>query len=329
VALSLLAACSRERSPAQAELPSVRVTAAAVQAAPVAQRVELTGTVRPVQRAVLAAKLMGSISDMPLVLGQSVAQGDLLVRLNAAEVAARVTQAQAGLDQARRELARERALLPKGASTADMVRGLEERLAGAEGAVREAEALLAYAEIRAPFAGVVARKLVTAGDLAVPGLPLLELEGTVDFEVEVPVPESLAEGLVAGTLVPLSSSTGVVLGEARLKEISSTADTQSRSVLAKLAVPASVRVRSGQFVRVSVPGASVRVLSVPSSAVSVLGQMERVFVVEKGRAVMRLVKTGAAHGLSVEISSGLAGGDRVITTPSEALRDGQPVEVTP
>lgn len=327
--LVLLTACSRESKPVQTELPSVRVTASAVSAAPVAQRVELTGTVRPVQRAVLAAKLMGSISEMPVVLGQHVGQGDLLVRLNAAEVAARVTQAQAGLDQAHRELARERALLPKGASTADLVRGLEERLAGAEGVLREAQALLAYAELRAPFTGVIARKLVTAGDLASPGMPLLELEGTGEFEVEVAIPESLAEGLASGSLVPLSSSTGVSIGDARVKEISSTADTQARSVLAKLAVPASVKVRSGQFVRVSVPGGSVRLITVPSSAVSVLGQMERVFVVENGRAVMRLVKTGGLHGRSIEISAGLSENERVITTPSATLRDGQPVEVTP
>jgi RND family efflux transporter MFP subunit len=189
--------------------------------------------------------------------------------------------------------------------------------------------LLAYAELRAPFAGVVARKLVTAGDLAAPGIPLLELEGTSEFEVEVAIPESLTEGLAEGLRVPLSGSTGVSLGEARVKELSSTADTQARSVLAKLEVPASVKVRSGQFVRVSVPAGSVRLLSVPTSAVAVLGQMERVFVVENGRAVMRLVKTGAVHGQSIEISSGLSENERVIVSPAATLRDGQPVEVTP
>jgi len=98
----------------------------------------------------------------------------------------------------------------------------------------------------------------------------------------------------------------------------------------KIAVPAGAPVRSGQFVRVQIPGSSLRTLLVPASAVSVSGQMERVFVAgDRNRAVLRLVKTGALRGDQLEVLSGLSAGERVVAAPSATLRDGQPLEVQP
>ncbi|MBI5382430.1 MAG: efflux RND transporter periplasmic adaptor subunit [Opitutae bacterium] len=331
LALALLAGCAKHSDStarAGANLPSAKVRVAAVRTESLAVRTELTGSVRPVQRAVLAAKIMGAVSELPVALGQAVNAGDLLVRLTAAEIGARVAQAQAGLSQVQRDLARERELLPKGASTADLVKNLEDRLAQAQALVREAEAMRDYTALRAPFAGVVARKFVTAGDLAAPGQPLVEIEGTDAFEIELGIPDSLAAGLAANsTLAVAVPATGVAF-EAALRELSSASDAQARSVTAKLTVPAGAKVRSGQFVRVTVPGAAAPALLVPATAVSRLGQMERVFAVREGAAELRLVKTGATHGDRVEILAGLSAGDRIVAVPA-SLRDGQPVEVLP
>jgi multidrug efflux pump subunit AcrA (membrane-fusion protein) len=310
-ALGLLAGCGRRESAVAvaASLPPARVHVAAVHLEEVPLLVEVAGTVRPVQRATLAAKVMGAIEELPVVLGQRVKAGDLLVKISAGEISARVLQAQAQLNQARRDLDRERYLLAKGASTPDMVKSLEDRFAMTGAMVREAEVMLGYATVRAPFDGVVARKLANAGDLAAPGQPLLEVEGTGDFQVDVP-----AAGIsFTGTLV----------------EVSSAADGFTRTVLAKISVPAGTSVGSGQYARVQAPGAPVRALLAPAAAVSQVGQLERVFVARDGRAVLRLVKTGATRGDRVEILSGLADGDPVVVNPPVGLREGQPLAPTP
>jgi RND family efflux transporter MFP subunit len=331
--LALLAGCAKHpasESAAAAALPPAKVRLATVRAETVAPLTEVTGTVRPVQRAQLAAKVMGAIEEFPVALGQRVRAGDLLVKISAGEINARLAQAQSQLNAARRDLDRERDLLAKGASTADLVRGLEDRFAGAQAMVREAEVMLGYATIRAPFAGVVARKLAHAGDLAAPGLPLLELEGTADFQVEAAVPDSLAAKLAPGAAFAVEiPATGTAFTGA-LAELSSAADAQARSVLAKIAVPAAVTVRSGEFARVLVPGAPERALLAPAAAVSTFGQMERVFVAgADNRAVLRLVKTGAGRGDRVEILAGLDDGERLVVSPPAGLREGQPLEVTP
>jgi RND family efflux transporter MFP subunit len=333
LALALVAGCGRHATPesdSTSTLPAAKVRVVVVRAENLPSMTEVTGTVRPVQRAQLAAKLMGTIEEMPVTLGQRVRRGDLLVKIAAGEINARVTQAQSQLNAARRDLDRERELLAKDASTADLVRGLEDRFTAAEAMVREAETMLGYAAIRAPFDGVIARKLADAGDLASPGLPLLEIEGAAGFEVEAGVPDSLASALAVGQSLPIEIPAAGVTVSGRLAEISSAADAGARTVAVKIALDPHEAVRSGQFVRVRIPGAAVRALLAPVPAVARAGQMERVFVAATGdRAVLRLVKTGARHGERVEILSGLDDGERVIVDAPAGLREGQPLETQP
>jgi RND family efflux transporter MFP subunit len=327
--LVLAAGCARHETVAQtASLPSVRVRVAMVQAADVPRLTEVTGTIQPVRRAVLAAKVMGAITELPVTLGQRVRANDTLLKIFSAEANAKLARARAEFNVARRDLERERALQAKGASTAETVRTLEDRFTGSEAMVHEAEAQLSYTEIRAPFDGVIARKLVNAGDLANPGQPLLEVEETQNFEVDACIPDSFAATLTPGTA--FSVEAGGIPFTGTLREISSTADAATRSIGVKIAVPAGTAVRSGQFTRVQVPGPTIRTLLVPAAAVSISGQMERVFVVgADNRAVLRLVKTGATRNERIEILAGLVENERVVHAPPAGLREGQPLEVQP
>lgn len=325
-----ISGCAKSHPPAATALPAVAVHVAPVTAEDLPVLTAVTGTVRPLQRAVVAAKVMGAIEQLPVTLGQHVAAGDLLARLAATDLAARVTQAQTTLAQARRDLDRDTRLATGGAATEDAVRISADRVALAEAALREAETTLGYATLRAPFAGVVTRRLAYAGDLASPGQPLLEIEGSDAFEIEVPIPDSLAATVALGSTLDVSLPAPATAFTASVTELSSAADSAARSVLVKLAVPAGASVRSGQAVRVLLLGTPARTLLIPASAVTTFGQMERVFVVTADRrASLRLVKTGAAHGERVEILAGLDAAENVILAPPVGLHDGQPLTFTP
>jgi RND family efflux transporter MFP subunit len=326
-----LAGCSREPSPAIASsLPPAKVRLETVHVEKRAPLIEVSGTVRPIQHAQLSAKVMGTIEELPVSLGQAVRAGDLLVKISASEISARVVQAQSQLSSARRDLDRERDLLAKGASTADMVKGLEDRFSAAEAMVREAEAMLSYTRVVAPFDGIVARKFANAGDLASPGLPLLELEGVSGFLVEADVPDSLAAELSPGAELSVEAPNRALGYKGTVAEVSSAADANSHTVLVKIRVPAGPSVRSGEFARVQIPGEPVPTLLVPRSAVTRFGQMERVFVAGGDHAaVLRLVKTGAEYDDTVEILSGLDDGEQIVTAPPVGMREGQPLEAMP
>ena len=291
---------------------------------------ETSGTVRAVQRATIAARLSGTITTQPFVLGQKVNEGDVLLTISAVELTARVAQVRAQLNHTERELVRERTLQASGAGTVEAVRTLEDRLTQTTAALREAETMHSYATVRAPFSGVIARKYVEVGDFAGPGLPLLQLDGHASFEIDVPVPESLAGTIAVGSAVEIAMSAASTRLRATVSELSSAADSTTRTTTAKLAVPAGAPVHAGQFVRVFLPTLPSSALLVPTSALSSFGQMVRVFVVDdKNLASLRLVKTGVVAGDRTEIVSGLETNERIVVAPPSPLRDPQPIASSP
>jgi membrane fusion protein, multidrug efflux system len=330
LALGGLTACSRSTpaGPATDSTPPLPVRTAVLALESQSILVEAPATVRPVQRAAIAARLAGTIATLPLGLGQKVAAGEVLLTLNAPDAEARVRQAQAQLAEARRTAQRAQTLVTQGASAPDTLQDATDRLHYAEAALTEAEAQFAYATVRAPFAGVVTEKFALPGDLATPGLPLLTLESTEDLRAEGPVPESAATALQIGAPLTVLLGDGQAPVVGRIEEFSVAADAVSRSVLVKVSLPAG-RARSGQFARLQISAGHTSTLLVPAAAVSLHGQIERVFVVDQNRAGLRLVKTGRPVADRVEILSGLHPGEVIILAPPAALRDGQPVVTSP
>jgi len=326
----LFAGCSRHDHPAAATMPArVNMRAARVEAVTLPLAQTLTGTVRPLERATLAAHLMGSVTAADFTVGQTVKAGDLLLTLTAAEVPARLAQARAALAQAEREAAREAALVKQNATAADSALAAEDRRRIAAAAVSEAEALVAYTRVTAPFAGTITQKFVNSGDLAAPGTPLVVVEASDQLRAEVQVPETFAT-LPFRTAIFVQLAPNTASLSANLVEFSAAAEPATRTRLAKLALPATSGARSGQFIRILWPVGETASLLIPSTALTTFGQMERVFVVNAdGRAQLRLVKSGATTGDRVAILSGLTAGETVVLAPAATLRDGQPVTLQP
>ena len=332
LATTVFSGCGRHSPPASLpDSPAVDVRTARVESVSLPITRTLTATVHPLERATLAARVMGSVTGATFIVGQNVSAGELLLTLHAPEVPARLAQARAVLAQAERESARETDLVKLNAAAADSARAAADRRQLAQAAVTEAEALLAYTRITAPFAGTITRKLVNTGDLALPGAPLLDLEATDHLRAEVQVPAALASVPLGSTLVISPGPESAPTATASLAEFSAAADPVTRTRLAQLDLPAAASFRSGQLVRVLWPtGENSTVLLVPTRALSVLGPLERVFVVHAGgRAQLRLVKSAGPQGESTVILSGLTAGETIIVDPAPALRDGQPVNVRP
>ena len=325
----IIAGCRpAETGPAAAEAAPVVLPTALVVAESQPSVIEVPATVRPAQRAVIAARLAGTVATLPWGLGQEVREGELLVTLSVPETEARVRQAQAQLAEAARSADRERTLVAKGVNAPDAQRDAEDRLRYSQAQLAEAEALLAQASIRAPFAGVVTEKQVLPGDLATSGLPLLALESTAHLRAEGTIPERLATRLHIGDALAVFVDDQPAALAGRIEELSASADSISRSTLAKVALPPGT-VRSGQLVRLQIPAGEHPALLVPVDAVSRFGQMERVFVARDGRVVLRLVKSGRETGGRIEILSGLSAGETVVLAAPASLREGDLIATAP
>lgn len=326
----LLVACDKETVKAQQELPAP--TPASVSVARVIKQVadnqiEVVGTIQAVQRAEIAAKITGNIVKLPVDLGSTVSRGDLLIEISAEEISAQVQQAKAQLEQARRNLAREESLLKKNAATPQTVKSMQDSNRIAEAAYREAVTMLNYTRIKAPFSGIITKKLGNIGDLATPGKPLLYLEEENNLQVLTDIPEAMILRVHKGDRLAVFIPSVNLDLEGVVAEVSPVADPSSRSAPIKLQIEADPRLRSGQFARVTLAKDQTETLTVPSAAVLPFGQMERVFVVQDNSAVLRLVRTGTKKEDSTEILSGLSEGETIITKGNQKLLDGQSVEI--
>jgi RND family efflux transporter MFP subunit len=288
---------------------------------------EVVGTVQPRLQAVVEARLNGRIIAMPVTLGQSVASGEVLVELASQETVARLDQANAALRQAQTDFDRFSRLLAQAAVTRSEFDAVENRFLAAQAAVAEARSHAAEAIITAPFAGVVARKLADMGDLAMPGKPLLELEGKAGHRFVAEVPSTLADMIQPGDKleVRLEPVSQPIAGT--VAEVSPAADPASRTVQVKVDLPDSAGLRAGQFGRVGLPVGESSLVIVSASALVKRGQLDLVFVAAEGRAQLRIVRIGRATAQGMEALAGLKPGELVVVEGAAQLREGQPLEV--
>jgi multidrug efflux pump subunit AcrA (membrane-fusion protein) len=207
-----------------------------------------------------------------------------------------------------------------GARTAQALAAVESARAASEAAAATAS----YAVVSAPFSGVITEKLAEPGNMASPGSPLLRLEDTRAFRLEVRVDESRVDRVRAGESVSVRiDSAGPAAGrvvQGTVSEIARAMDADARAFLVKIALPDSPGLRSGLFGRARFALPPRRALAVPPEAIRRTGQVTAVFVVDRGVARLRLVSLRGT-----EVLAGLADGELVIVNPPHGLTDGQRV----
>jgi multidrug efflux pump subunit AcrA (membrane-fusion protein) len=190
----------------------------------------------------------------------------------------------------------------------------------ARAASDQASTTESFTTIAAPFDGMVTEKMVEPGNMASPGVPLLRLEDTREFRLEVRVDESRIGQTRNGdsVLVFLGAAATAITGT--VVEVSRAVDADARAFLVKIALPDAPGRRSGEFGKARFSGTPRRVLTIPSSAIVRRGQLTSVFVVDNDVARTRLVNLRES-----EVLAGLAESEMVILSPEADVTDGRRV----
>lgn len=181
-----------------------------------------------------------------------------------------------------------------------------------------------FALITAPFDGLVTEKLVEPGNMAAPGAPLMRIEDTRGFRLDVRVDESRVNEVSPGATVPVSLDSGTdgvtTTVNGTVAEIGRAVDADARAFLVKITLPGTTGLRSGTFGRARFSAVARRALSVPANALVHHGQVTSVFVVENGIARVRLVNVSGT-----EVLAGLSEDETVIVGPPATVSDGRRV----
>lgn len=284
---------------------------------------EAVGTVRPRTETRVEAQVAGRVLKVMSRPGEEVKEGQLLVVLDDKEYRARLEQARQGqsaaraaLDLAQREYGRLSRLLKTGAAPKRDVDRAKEALQQAQAAqgrslkqVEEAQISLSYTQVKAPEHGQVVKRFIEAGDLALPGRPLVVLQTGGALRLEALVREGLIQKVRMGQEMAVEIP---ALGrgiQGKVEEIVPTADPATRTFLVKAILPDTEGLYSGMFGRLLIPVGREKVVLAPANAIRRVGQLEMVLIRQKDGWKQVYVTTGRRQGAMVEILSGLNGGE--------------------
>jgi len=305
--------------------PPIKIVAVDVGATNESGAVEVPAAIESSRRAILTSRLAASVVAFGPREGDRVNAGAVLVRLEDTTLKAALSAAEAADVAAARDLKRAEALLARGAATRNEVENAATAAERTRSAVVAAREAAAHASVRAPFAGRIARKLASAGDIVNPGQPLLELEGAGGLEVVASIEGAIHERLRVGQRIEVRLDGTETSFFATVHDLASSADPSTHRYTLRADIPERNGVRAGLFARLLVPspGGGSRVL-VPSGAILRRGGLTGVYVVRDGRAWLRWIAPGDAIGDFIEIRAGLDERERVALEPSR-LHDGAPV----
>ena len=296
---------------------------------------EFDGVVEPVKQSTSAAQATGRIATLAVKAGDRVRAGQLLATIDDRETQAgvargqaQVAQAQAEMSNAQASLERSRQLQKKGfvsqaaLDTAEnQFKGAKAGLASASAGARQTALAQGFTRVLAPYDGWVLQTLAEAGDLAVPGKPILSLYAPLPLRVVVQVPASRgAEAKAAGRIEMQPSGTGPWTA-LEVRTVMPAADPVSQTIEWRLEVPSAVAqgLVPGQQVRVRFVGAQAQRVVVPQQAVLRRGELTAVYVATPAGFVLKAVRLGPDHGTAgIEVLAGLASDDRVALDPVRA-----------
>ena len=321
----------------QAQPPKPKPTGLPVKAAPVrvgtvTHDVSAVGTLLANESVMIRPEVAGRVAAIHFNEGQAVAAGARLVDLDAAEVRAQLDASRADerLTQQRAERAAE--LFTKNFISQQALEDAREAYKKATAQRQENEARVAKADIRAPFAGMVGLRQVSAGAYLKAGEDIVRLDKIDVMKLDFRVPEVYLGKIRRDQ--PVAVRVDAFPGErfaGRVYAIETAVDEKTRTVLLRGRVEnRGVRLRPGMFARVTLElGANEKAVLIPEQAIVPRGGRNFVFRVVDGRAALTEVALGARTPGQVEIVKGLKPGERVVTDGQIKLQDGVPVIVLP
>ena len=317
------------------------VPTVSVQSSSSAEGILLDGVIQAVKQSTVAAQASGRIVSFTVKAGDRVRVGQLLATIDDREAQvglqhaqAQVNQTEAELRNAQAQMERTRDLQTKGfvsraaldQADAQYQSAKAQREQAAAG-VRQSGLAQGYTRVSSPLDGWVLQTFAQAGDLAVPGSPLLVVYAPQPLRAVVQVPASRSQAVrqASQTLVLVDQAgTQGIAPLSRLEVPSS--DPVSQTSEWRMDLPTTVTLLPGQQVRVRFAGADKTAtntrLLVPASAVVRRGELSAVYVSNGKNFALRAVRLGRDRGPEgVEVLTGLRAGEVVATDTVRAAQD--------
>jgi membrane fusion protein (multidrug efflux system) len=304
------------------------------------------GSVVAIQGVTITPELAGTVREIAFESGASIAQGDLLVRLDTSTEQAQLRAIEAQLELARISLTREKTLREQNMVSQSELDAAEALMKQQQADADATRAIIEKKTIRAPFAGQLGIRQVNLGQYLDAGKPIVWLQTVSPVYADFSLPQQNLSVLSNG--MPVRLQIDAYPGrnfQGALAALNPGLDQATRSVGLRATFDnPNQLLRPGMFARVEVLLPEEKdVLVIPGTSVLRSPSGDSVFVIEEpadkssGKAAekvrQQLVRLGMERGDFVTVESGLKAGDRIVSSGQFKLRTGMAViennDVTP
>jgi RND family efflux transporter MFP subunit len=334
----LLSACGNTSQKAYPEPPKVRALTEFVQAADLPVILSEPGSVVSDDRIDVSSRVVGFIRKLDVREGQRIKKGETLVQIDPSVINEGIRQAQAGVVAAKNDLAdaeRDLSAFSMGATQgwaakdtklkAQLRRDIAQTgLTKAQAVLASAKAQQNYSTISSPVDGVVVARYKHSGDMATTGVPILTIESRQVLLFKVFIPESNVGRITPG--MPASVRIDALPGgtiKGAVQRIIPSGDPVTRRYQVDLALPVSPEILPGMFGRAEFVLGSSPVPAISKQVLVRRGGLEGVFVVDNYNvAHFRWLRLGREWNGSMEVTSGLSVGERILSQVDDTVRDG-------
>ncbi|MCU7842079.1 MAG: efflux RND transporter periplasmic adaptor subunit [Candidatus Thiodiazotropha sp. (ex Troendleina suluensis)] len=340
LAFALVAGCTqKDATPSAKAVMTFEAQTEIIQQRAFPQVLAMPGEVVPAREMKIASNLNGFVRTVLVQEGDMIQKGQLLAEIDPAgteaaiaQAKARVTSAAASLIDAREDVERFRKLAEANALAKDQLRDAQVIVIAVQAELDQAQAEwkariadLAYVKLLAPENAVVVERFLEPGDLAGLQSPVLLLQSRAPREIEVFIPVSVIDSISIGSRLPVKLDDGSVHSSEVLRIVPS-ADSATRRVKVRLALPPDITTTPGSYGQVSLTLRDEQAVGVLESAIVSRAGIVGVFVIDNyALARFRSLELGRTYEGYHLVLSGLLPGDPVILNPSARLHDGHKV----
>jgi multidrug efflux system membrane fusion protein len=338
-----LAGCSQEKAEVKDIIRPVKVVEIAQ--AHDTRTLSYSGSVRARTESALAFRVNGKITERLVDIGQHVASGDVLARIDATDYDLSVKSAQAALDAAERqvetvELARKRAeqlfaknfapksQLEQATLTYDQAVATRD---SARSSLAQAKNQVGYTDLKADRDGIVTAVNADVGQVVGSGTPVVTVAVDGEKEVLIAVPEMEIAEFKPGKVVKAGFWSDDALAlEGKVREVAGSADPQSRTFAVRVGLPNDPRVLLGMTANIEASAANERQLvSIPLSALAEKDSQSIVWTVDRGADTVhaRQVKVAKFAADGVRVAEGLKPGDVVVAAGTQFMTENLKVKL--
>ncbi|EHQ26089.1 efflux RND transporter periplasmic adaptor subunit [Mucilaginibacter paludis] len=352
ICLMIMGSCSsNHHKDKQAVADTAVVVTVSQPATDLKKGLSVSGVIEAVQSANISTRVMGYITSIKVNVGDRVSKGQLLLTISnddilakGAQADAMIAEANAGFINAQKDFDRFNALYKQQSASAKELdnvtlqyKSAKARLDAAKQARNEVNATLSYTNLTAPFAGLVTQKMIDAGSMANPGMPLLTIEQSGSYQVSVSVPESEIGLITEGTPATVTISAAHQVINGKITQIGKSSQNSGGQYIIKIHIPDYQKqgLFAGMYANVAIPlkqavkaADTDGLVMVPVSAIEYKNQLTGLYTISSNHtALLRWVRLGKTSANEVEVLSGLAANEPFIVSAEGKLYDGVAVKI--